>query len=68
MKVFVTGSTGYIGSAVVSELFQAGHNVTGLVRSNEKGDKLKDFGIHSLPGNLRDTALLKKKQHLKIKL
>ena len=66
--MFVTGSTGYIGSAVVSELFQAGHNVTGLVRSNEKGDKLKDFGIHRLPGNLRDTAILKKKQQMKNKL
>ena len=41
MNVFVTGSTGYIGNAVVRELFKAGHNVTGLVRSKEKGDELE---------------------------
>ena len=60
MNVFVTGSTGYIGNAVVRELFKAGHNVTGLVRSKEKGDELKDLGIHTLLGNLSDTDLLKK--------
>lgn len=60
MNVFVTDSTGYKVKAVVEELFRTGHNVTGLVRSKEKGDKLKDLGIHTLLGNLNDTDLLEK--------
>src|SRR6202022_4961021 len=44
MKVFVTGATGYIGSAVALRLKKAGHDVLGLVRRKERGGKLPAAG------------------------
>jgi nucleoside-diphosphate-sugar epimerase len=60
MKVFVTGATGNIGSAVVTELLSAGHSVLGLTRSTAGADKLKAAGAESLLGTLADLDLLKK--------
>jgi nucleoside-diphosphate-sugar epimerase len=54
MKVFVTGATGYIGTGVVKALHRAGHQVTGLVRSAEKGERLAAAGAEVVAGNLRD--------------
>lgn len=54
MRIFVTGATGYIGSAVVRELVEAEHHVTGLTRLAEKASYLEDMGAEPLVGDLRD--------------
>jgi nucleoside-diphosphate-sugar epimerase len=59
MHVFVTGATGYIGSAVVRELIGAGHTVTGLCRSEEKAAGLQAAGAEALYGTLKDLDTLR---------
>lgn len=54
MKIFVTGATGFIGSAVVKELLEAGHEVTGLVRTVQGVEALKAIGATPLLGNIDD--------------
>lgn len=54
MCIFVTGATGYIGSAVVHELINAGHKVTGLTRSNKGAALLTEAGADVHRGDLRD--------------
>ncbi|KAG4268027.1 alcohol dehydrogenase [Fusarium proliferatum] len=60
MHVFVTGSTGFVGSAVVKELLAAGHSVLGLARSDKGVEQLKSQGAEVLFGTIEDLEVLKK--------
>jgi nucleoside-diphosphate-sugar epimerase len=60
VKIFVTGASGWIGSAVVPELLQAGHQVTGLARSDASAEALAKAGAEAERGTIDDLDLLAK--------
>jgi nucleoside-diphosphate-sugar epimerase len=58
MKIFCTGASGYIGGSVAAHLAASGHQVTGLVRSAEKADAIRAFGIEPVMGTLDNAQIL----------
>jgi len=59
MRIFVTGAPGFIGTALIPNLLQAGHQVLGLTRSEAGAEKLRAAGVEVLQGNVEDLDSLR---------
>ena len=58
MRVFITGASGWIGTALTTELVGAGHEVVGLARSDASAAKITDLGGTAVRGDMADHDLL----------
>ena len=57
MKIFITGATGFIGTELLHQLKDTGHEIYCLVRKTSINfDKVKDMGLHIIEGDIRDKA------------
>lgn len=63
MHVFLTGASGYIGSSVLRALLAHGHQVTAIVRSDEKAQRVRDAGGHALVEDVTDTEVVERLLH-----
>jgi nucleoside-diphosphate-sugar epimerase len=58
VRIFITGASGWIGSALTAELIAAGHHVTGLARSDASAEKITSAGGTAVRGDMRDHDLI----------
>ncbi|MFJ2980078.1 NAD(P)H-binding protein [Curtobacterium sp. NPDC087082] len=63
MHVFLTGASGYIGSSVLRALVAHEHEVTALVRTDEKAQAVRDAGGRALVGDVTDTDVVRRLAH-----
>jgi len=63
LKIFITGASGYIGGSVAAALIVAGHQVSGLARSDKTAAALAKRGVRPVPGTLDDAEALAKAAH-----
>ena len=56
MKIFLTGATGFLGSAIAASLVRARHDVTALVRSSTSAARVQSYGIEPHRGDLREPS------------
>jgi len=59
MRIFITGATGFIGSAVAAACARAGHEVIGLTRSEQKATLLAGLEVRTAVGSMQDSTRLR---------